>query len=875
MVFTVKGKILMTVLTVVLLFALFILFYFPARQEHYLIKNYNDEVENFANTVALGVKIALKEGNFEGVETAIDFVRNDSRLVFVSIIQYDSVPGANGSGYEVEKSVFITYPDSAEVDPNAVSSESFILKSSSFSTPIMSGEILLSFSTKEIVEGLKQIRLASLLASSVVFAIGLLIGYLLARNISRPVLALRDAANRVGEGDLTQSVSSKSHDEIGELSVAFNKMVKDLGAEASLERVRTKALAMRYSNDLENTIASLFYELDHIGLASEYSGVGIIDQKSKTAEFWTASNPNGEGGALGKGDISMDAHPFLQGMFSAWKEQAYHTYILKGEDYQNYYALFNTSGVQLSAETLHESSTQSLQYCYTVMFRAGGLTVFRSKPLADGSMRTLQRFADVFHLAYTRYQDLRKAEISAIEELKQASLDRVRGEIASMRKTEDLNRIPPIIWNELTTLGVEFIRCGVFIIDEEQRVIQSHLSAPDGVSLGIFNLPFDANEIAAKILDHWRRGVAYKEHWNKNQFIEFISAMIKQGRIGSQKEYLGSSAPPESLHLHFFPFKQGMLYVGNTQPLAEEEFQLSLSLTNAFSMAYARYEDFIHLQEAKNKMEKTLGELKATQNQLIHSEKMASLGELTAGIAHEIQNPLNFVNNFSEVNKELIEEMREEIDAGNLEDAKALATDIESNEEKINFHGKRADAIVKGMLQHSRSSSNAKEPTDINALADEYLRLAYHGLRAKDKSFNATMKTDFDSQFDMENGGEGVNVIPQDIGRVILNLITNAFYAVNERKNGEHSSDYEPTVTVSTKKENNKIYIRVSDNGNGIPQEIVGKIFQPFFTTKPTGKGTGLGLSMSYDIITHGHGGELKVETKEGEGTTFLIILLS
>jgi signal transduction histidine kinase len=229
------------------------------------------------------------------------------------------------------------------------------------------------------------------------------------------------------------------------------------------------------------------------------------------------------------------------------------------------------------------------------------------------------------------------------------------------------------------------------------------------------------------------------------------------------------------------------------------------------------------------------------------------------------------VNNFSEVNKELLVEMNEEIEKGNLEEVKAIAKDVTENEEKINHHGKRADAIVKGMLQHSRNSSGVKEPTDINALADEYFRLAYHGLRAKDKSFNATMKSDFDESIGT------IEVIPQDIGRVILNLITNAFYAVTEKKiqlKKEDSDDkYDPTVLVSTKKMGNYVEISVKDNGNGIPDDIKNKIFQPFFTTKPTGQGTGLGLSMSYDIITKGHGGELNVKTTPNIGTEFTIVL--
>jgi len=272
------------------------------------------------------------------------------------------------------------------------------------------------------------------------------------------------------------------------------------------------------------------------------------------------------------------------------------------------------------------------------------------------------------------------------------------------------------------------------------------------------------------------------------------------------------------------------------------------------------------LRQQKNEIEDALEKLKDTQSQLIQSEKMASLGELTAGIAHEIQNPLNFVNNFSEVSKELFGEMNDELAVGNWQLAKEISKDIEQNLEKINHHGKRADAIVKGMLQHSRSSSGVKEPSDINALADEYLRLCYHGLRAKDKSFNARFETDLDASMPL------VDVVPQDIGRVILNLLTNAFYAVNEKKQQQSvDSGYEPIVSISTKKTGDTVEIEVTDNGNGIPQKVLDKIFQPFFTTKPTGQGTGLGLSLSYDIITKGHEGTLKVETREGEATSFII----
>ena len=263
-----------------------------------------------------------------------------------------------------------------------------------------------------------------------------------------------------------------------------------------------------------------------------------------------------------------------------------------------------------------------------------------------------------------------------------------------------------------------------------------------------------------------------------------------------------------------------------------------------------------------------LTELRTTQAQLIQSEKMASLGELTAGIAHEIQNPLNFVNNFAEVSAELVTELEEERDKRDrdLELEADLLADLKQNLQKIHQHGGRAASIVRGMLEHSRASSGERVPTDLNQLADEYLRLAYHGLRAKDKTFNATLKPEFDPAL------PPVEVIAQDLGRVLLNLLTNAFYAVKKRQE-QGEAGYAPTVSVSTKRVGAEVEIRVRDNGTGMPESVQAKIFQPFFTTKPTGEGTGLGLSLSYDIVTQGHGGTLTVDSREGQGTEFLISL--
>ena len=511
-----KTKIWMTVFSIVLMFTFFTLYYFPKQQGDFLLKNYNEEIQNLAYTVGLGVQIALKEDDFEGVQSAMNYVKGKAALKFVSLVQTDTSWNVERTKFIIKDTVFRTYPDSIHPSANIVSNDSLIVKKAPFRSTLMSGNVLLAFTRDEINEIKKNIRATSLLVSSGIFLIGILIGLWLSRNISVPVVKLRNAARRVGEGDLTQAIETYSNDEVGELSKAFNQMVKNI-------------LKMR-------------------------------------------------------------------------------------------------------------------------------------------------------------------------EELKSS---------------------------------------------------------------------------------------------NEN-----------------------------------------------------------LSVTN----------------QALNN---TLNDLRATQAQLIQSEKMASLGELTAGIAHEIQNPLNFVNNFSEVNIELIDEMKHELATGNEKQAISLADDIKENEQKILHHGKRADVIVKGMLQHSRTSTGKKEPADINTLIDAYMHLAYHGIRAKDKTSNVILQTDFDTSIGK------IDVVTQDIGRVLLNLFNNAFYAVSEKQKDASNitgNSYEPKIYTSTRKIKDKIEIHIKDNGNGIPRKILAKIFQPFFTTKPSGQGTGLGLSLSYDIIK-AHSGEIKVETKEGEGSEFIIQL--
>lgn len=362
-------------------------------------------------------------------------------------------------------------------------------------------------------------------------------------------------------------------------------------------------------------------------------------------------------------------------------------------------------------------------------------------------------------------------------------------------------------------------------------------------------------------------------------YVEDISKVIGADyskRIDNYLEYLYPFAFIWLVAMLVVAYKHRKNYDKEMQRKKEEEAHNLMMAEKKAELEFMVKERTAELTRQKAELQHTIDELHNTQTQLVQSEKMASLGELTAGIAHEIQNPLNFVNNFSEVSVELIAEMASEIKKGSMTEAMEIAEDIKDNLLKINHHGKRADAIVKGMLQHSRSNAGHKEPTDLNALADEYLRLSYHGLRAKDKSFNAAMETHFDKDLGK------VDVIPQDMGRVILNLFTNAFYSVNKKKN-LNIEGYSPLVSVSTQRISSSgkaglngspqiVEIRVRDNGSGIPKKVLDKIYQPFFTTKPTGEGTGLGLSLSYEIVK-AHKGDLKVKTKEGEYAEFIIQL--
>ena len=509
-------------------------------------------------------------------------------------------------------------------------------------------------------------------------------------------------------------------------------------------------------------------------------------------------------------------------------------------------------------------------------FNFGALEIIGTEKVTDEKFDILHRLGKVFDMSYTRFNDLKQAEEQAREAKIEAALERVRSRTLAMQKSDELAETATVVFKQLIDLGIEPNRLYIAIMKNPTGTAEFWITDEDGsrISSG-FTANLNDNGSFLKMLEAWKdqkksiiidmQGkelAKYFRHLSVDLKVPFQSGLSQQRRVQS-----------------IAYFSKGFIGIASPEPQPNATINLLERFAGVFNLTYTRFNDLefaeyqaeqarldlVNLQAEKKRAEEALTELKATQNQLIQAEKMASLGELTAGIAHEIQNPLNFVNNFSEVSTELVDEMYTEIEQGNFEDARQIAEDLKQNLEKINHHGKRAGDIVKGMLQHSRSSSATKEPTDINKLADEYLRLAYQGLRAKDNTFSATMKTDYDETIG------NINIIPQDIGRVILNLITNAFYVVTEKKKSG-TENYEPTVSVSTKRTGDKILLAVKDNGSGIPQKLLDKIFQPFFTTKPTGQGTGLGLSLSYDIMK-AQGGDINVETKEGKGSEFIIQL--
>lgn len=653
--------------------------------------------------------------------------------------------------------------------------------------------------------------------------------------------------------------------------------------ENALEKVRSRSLAMQSPDELIEVVQLLREEMGALGVEElETSSIYIHDDESGETQCWfTIKNSDNPGKAV-TDQMTLNLQDTWVGrkMLDFYRSPSNQTSILMQGGQRIEWIRYCEEKTELfgTSNFYGESIPDRTYHLYK--FSNGYIGAAAPGEISTESWEVLKRATSVFSFAYTRFRDLQMAEASARVAVRQASLDRVRAEISSMRHADDLDRITPLFFHELTTLGIPFIRCGVFIIQEKQEIVEAYLSSPDGNSLGVLRLPYQASELTYQTVVAWRKGVIYRQHWNKEDFVQWINQLMEQDQIQDSSTYQGSAAPPESLDLHFVPFAQGMLYVGSENPLDEKELELVQALAKAFSIAYARYEDFVKLEQAKAEVESAMNELKATQSQLVQQEKLASLGQLTAGIAHEIKNPLNFVNNFSEVSIELVDEAIEERSKGPEARDESLVDeiliDIKSNLKKVHEHGSRANGIVTSMLQHSRGGSGKLDPTDLNALVKEYVNLSFHGMRAGKNPI------DVEIDFELDPKIKEVPLIKEDFIRVIINLCNNAFDAMRGKMYQVQSTKYEvevgkdidylPKLAVSTILENGRVRISLADNGPGIPDEIKDKILQPFFTTKKGTEGTGLGLSITHDIVK-AHGGELKVETKEEVGSTFTIIL--
>jgi len=637
--------------------------------------------------------------------------------------------------------------------------------------------------------------------------------------------------------------------------------------ENALEKVRSRTMAMQHSDELTDVAGLLFNQVSALGIKTWTAGFNVWSEDNNSYVDYLSLN----GEIYGPNTVHIEKAEALKDLSNARKSGVeFDILYVEGEKIKELYLAISGIDEKEYDIMVKDGLLPSQQYEHFVFGTKVSVMFITYEPVPEAH-DIFKRLGKVFEQTYTRFLDLQKAEAQAREAIKRASVDRVRAEIASMRTKGDLERIQPLIWNELKILRVPFIRCGVFIMDEVKQDVQVFLSTPDGKSIAAFRLPYYATEQSKQIVTHWQKKQLYKDHMDEAAFTAYTKNLVQQGAMAGNEKYVTENRPTD-LYLHFLPFLQGMLYVGNEVPLKEEELQLVQNLADAFSTAYARYEDFNKLELAKAEVESAMTELKATQSQLVQQEKLASLGQLTAGIAHEIKNPLNFVNNFSEVSIELIEEALEEITKVktqhaaspveqdvSLKEVIAIMHNVQSNLRKVYEHGTRANTIVTSMLQHSRGGSGKKEPTDLNALIKEYVNLSFHGMRAGKNPINVDIVLDLDPEV------KEVSLINEDFTRVIINLCNNAFDALKTVKTQRPAS-----LRVRTKKHLDTITIEIEDNGPGIPDDIKDKILQPFFTTKKGTEGTGLGLSITHDIVK-AHGGELTLASNEKVGTQFTV----
>jgi ligand-binding sensor domain-containing protein/signal transduction histidine kinase len=615
---------------------------------------------------------------------------------------------------------------------------------------------------------------------------------------------------------------------------------REAQVEAALERVRAVALGMKRSEDLSQAGVTVFQELKGLGLPIWRGGFGTVDEASDPPIFETWGSTT-EGKIIRGIRLPISGHPVLPEFYTAWKRQDdTHVSELTGELKKDYLQSLGKTGYPV--EWPEQWDTYRV---YHAFFTYGGLYVVTPDRLSEEDLSVLRRFRDGFAFAYTRFLDLQDAEKRAREAVRQAAVDRVRAEIAAMRTSADLERVTPLIWKELTALGVPFFRCGVYIVDEEAGQTHIYLTNPQGESLAALSLPFDSHPVVRGGVDHWRRGEVYVGRWDRETFVAWMAFLQAQGQLIERERYQDAEVPPESLVYQLVPFTQGMLYVGSAEALPEEDIDLVKSLANAFSVAYARYLDFQKLEAQNRALEQALDEKGRAQRLLIQAERMAAVGELVAGSAHELNNPLGAASSLVQSIGEMIQEdTPEEL----MEDRALMTENVRIALKDLN----RAKEIVANLLSLSDRTRDYTEAVRINIVADDALRL----LRGTYDREKVRVVKEYGENPPTVTGNFA------DLGQMGMHLVRNAVEAMKG----------EGTITLRTAFEGGQVVFECRDTGRGIPVEVLGEIFKPFFKTKPPAEGTGLGLYICHQIVEK-HGGAIEVDSAVGKGTTFRVKL--
>ncbi len=647
---------------------------------------------------------------------------------------------------------------------------------------------------------------------------------------------------------------------------------KEAQIEAALERVRAMSMAMHNSNELKDVATIVYKELIKLKIPEFYeANIVVFDEENNQQSVWSAHT---ESSNLEMLLLPLQGDQVLNDIFNKWHHQeAFYSREVAGDELHDHinFVIPKANRTEDIEDALMGMPDPTFFNC--AFFSSGYIELVANKELSSSSSSILIRFAKVFDQTYTRFLDLQKAEAQAREAQIEAALEKLRSRTMAMEQSNELPEAANLLFKQVQSLGIPAWSAGYCIWENDDKSSATAFMSSEGVLQKPF--PFPTKGVGYNFYDPLINGKPFHvEELGGEKLVKHYAFMRTLPIFGEVIDGIieaGFELPTFQI-FHILYFSEGYLMFITYESVAHA-YDIFKRFTKAFEQTYTRFLDLqtkeeqsVKLRKEKDRLERTLYDLKAAQKQLIHAEKMASLGELTAGIAHEIQNPLNFVNNFSEVSSELIEEAMDEIEAGEYDEVMLIMKDLNENLQKIHHHGGRASSIVNGMLDHSRSDSGEKVKADINQLAEECIRLSYHGMRAKDRDFQGT----FDIHLDPEL--PKIKIVSQDISRVLLNLINNGFQAAFEKNKKMTDDAFQPKVTVSTKYHDDKIQVSVEDNGPGIPEDIKDKIFQPFFTTKPTGEGTGLGLSLSYDMVK-AHGGTIHVESKPGKGTIFKMTL--